>query len=76
MIENSDKILEVVGRIERKLDNHAARLDQHFLDDALVAHDVRMLMRQKGFIRSSLAALGAGIGAAVLLAVRKLTGHS
>jgi hypothetical protein len=61
-------------RIEGKLDASAVRFDQHVRDDALIAHDVRMLARQRGYFLSGCITVGAGITAAAAYVVKRLIG--
>lgn len=73
-MDELQEILSTVSRIESKLDTQAANFDQHVLEDQLMARQVNLLSRQRGFIRSSLAVVGVGIGAAVAWAIHKVIG--
>jgi hypothetical protein len=75
---NNEILARMAGsleRIESKLDEHATRFDRHVADDALVAHDVRMLARhQRGFI-SGVFATATAIGAGAVYAIERLLGR-
>jgi hypothetical protein len=74
MNERLDEICTALSRIEGKLDASADQFAAHVTEDALLAHEVRMLSRQRGYFLSGLAVVGAGIGAAVTYAVKRLVG--
>jgi hypothetical protein len=61
-------------RIEAKQDASALHFDQHVAQDELLAHDVRMLSRQRGFFLTGFAAVGVGIGAGMVYVLKRLLG--
>jgi hypothetical protein len=70
-----DEICTALTRIESKLDASADQFAAHVADDALLAHDVRMLAkRQRGYFVTGLVAVGAGIAAATDYAIKSFIG--
>ena len=62
-------------RIEGKMDASLVQFDQHVAQDALLAHDVRMLAKkQRGFF-NVLTAVGVGLGAGMVYVVKRMVGH-
>lgn len=68
-----DEIQASLLRIETSLDSGLAQLNRHVSDGH--AQTVAKLVRQRGYVLTSLAAVGAGIAAATDYAIKRVVGH-
>lgn len=70
-------VATALGRIEQKIDGHAAQLAKHVADDAVMAADIKTLQitqaKQRGFLTAISGVgtlIGAGVGYAIDLLAR------
>ena len=73
--EKLDEICAALTRIEGKLDASADRFAAHVVEDQATARAVAALARQRGYVLSAFAAVGAGIAAATAYLARLTWGH-
>jgi len=62
-------------RIETKIDGSLTWMAQHAVEDKATAQVVAKLARQKGFVLTGFAAVGAGIAAGAAYLVKRMIGH-
>lgn len=70
-----DEMLAVMNRVEGKIDAAAINFETHVLEDQAMGRQLDSLMKQRGFVRTSLTTVGVGIGVAITWAAHKFIGR-